>query len=1020
MCFHCLFIFPQILFVDKAELTVDRFVDFLKVRAVDTWGDAMANHHFLSYSSVDAQDFAIRLTDALAAGPPSIPVWLDKRELKPGQEWDKQIVEAIRSCDSLLFVMTSDSVEDRSVCKQEWTRALTYKKPIVPLLLHRDAEMPFRLGSRQHIDFTGAFESALATLRTHLQWLTSPAGVLRAMMDRLADARRDARRAHDAEERARIDDEIVLLERQIADQQRIVDDPQRAARRVEDNIARGLEHERRSVPQIGGVVHGKFINPPPSIAPTYFQDRSIETQLLGDFLKDKSKRLLMVVGRAGIGKTAMVCRGLRALEGGQLPGDGGPLSVDGIVYLSASGSRRVTAPNLFADLTKLLPDGDAQRLDALYKDPRITTEAKMCALLEAFPNGRVLSLLDNFEDVLDPATQNIRDAELDEALRALLMLPHHAVKVILTTRIAPRDLALVQPGRQTRLELDQGLESPYAENILREMDADGKVGLKFAPGDLLAEARERTLGYPRALEALFAILSVDRYTTLREVLSNTERLLPENVVEVLVGEAFSRLDPIAQKVMQALAVCTRPVTPAAVAYLLQPYLPGVDSAPVLNRLVSTHFARREASRYYLHPVDRVYAFARVPRGEQADRLEEDTPLYTQFALWHRGAEYFKRARKPREEWKTLEDLEPQLGEFDLRCAGQDYDTAAVVLEQMSGGLITWGLYRLTAELHNRLEGKLRDPRLKWSHRDTLGRAYHSMGHYGDAITCYEQALSLARELDDRGKEVSAFCGLGWCYCQLGHTAQAIRYGEQALPIARALEDRFWEATTLSLLGWYYGNLGETSRAIDYCEQACAMIYQTRDRLSEGLQRCILARVLIDQGRYDEAIQLMRQSAKVGDEFSTPNLGNWSHGLLALAYLYTADLAAARAAAEAARHYDEPENNHNVLALLGIIALRQGDQPEAQEAFAAAVARAEAMVDYNAKNYDALDTKGLALCGLTLCGQGDDVTAAIEAYGAARRIIKDAGVVGRVLRLLEALAPADSARVLVEVRTAAGG
>lgn len=70
----------------------------------------MAGHHFISYSSVDAQDFVFQLHDVLLAGPLSIPVWLDKRRLRPGDDWDKQIVEAIRTCDSLLFVMTHDSV----------------------------------------------------------------------------------------------------------------------------------------------------------------------------------------------------------------------------------------------------------------------------------------------------------------------------------------------------------------------------------------------------------------------------------------------------------------------------------------------------------------------------------------------------------------------------------------------------------------------------------------------------------------------------------------------------------------------------------------------------------------------------------------------------------------------------------------------------------------------------------------------------------------------------------------------
>src|SRR5262249_2630903 len=149
---------------------------------------------------------------------------------------------------------------------------------------------------------------------------------------------------------------------------------------------------------------------------------------------------------------------------------------------------------------------------------------------------------------------------------ALLEFPPHGLKIIITTRIAPGELAMVQPALQRRLDLDAGLEHPFAEEILRAMDADGKVGLQRAPDALLSRARERTLGYPRALEHLFGILSADRDTSLQQILDDTRRFLPEQVVAVLVGEAFSRLDGTAQRVMQALAVYRYPVTPAAVDY----------------------------------------------------------------------------------------------------------------------------------------------------------------------------------------------------------------------------------------------------------------------------------------------------------------------------------------------------------------------------------------------------------------------------------------------------------------------
>ena len=1018
----------------------------------------MSNNHFISYSSVDALDFAFQLYDSLLAGPPSIPVWLDKRELHAGQDWDEQIVEAIRICDSMMFVMTHDSVEDESVCKLEWTRALKYKKAIIPLLLQPDAEMPFRLGSRQYIDFTGNFDTGLAQLRLHLRWLASPEGVLQSLKDRLEDDNRDLRRARDPDLEARIKNEIALLKKQIEDQQCIIDDPEGAAKRVEESITRGIERERQPERPVSGVTHTKFINHPPAIAPTYFQDRHVETNLIGDFLCNDAQCLMTIVGRAGIGKTAMVCRLLKSLEGGQLPDNGKELYIDGIVYLSMTGSRQVTVPNMYADLSSLLPDNVAQRLDELYRDPKKSTELKMQALLEAFPSGKVVLLLDNFETLIDPATLNITGGELDEALTALLNLPPHAVKVILTTRVAPRDMALIHPERQFRLDLDRGLESPYAENILREMDASGTLGLKDAPAELLNEARERTRGNPRALEALYAILSADRDTSLLEILKDPE-LLPENVVEVLVGEAFNRLDATARMVMEGMAIYGRPVTSSAVDYLLKPHLSGVDSAPVLSRLVNMLFVRKEGGRYYMHPVDREYALSRVPKGDESDR---DEPVFTQFSLLHQGADYFKEARMPRENWKTIDDLSAQLAEFDLRCAGQEYDTAAKVLREIDFDyLLLWGHYRVMAELHERLQGKLSDPELKSVSAGNLGSAYFSMGDYQKAIEYYEraytiakengnrhdegawllnlgnayrnqgqvqiaikyyeQALDIAREIGDRQGEESGLGNLGIAYSDRGQVQTAIDYYEQALVIDREIWDQQGEGVDLGNLGNAYRNQGQVQTAKEYHEQALEIAQEIGDRYLEATERVNTGDIFSDIGEFDNAVNLYNQAIEIADEIKNVQPQNEARWGLALSQLLSGDLENARSTAESARRYDYPTNNHNVLALMAVIALRQGDRAPALEAFEAAVEASDILLDHSDTNYGALDAKGLALCGLALCeGKRNYIEEAINAYTKARSITRAPGIVGRVLKLFDELAKDDTQGLLAGVREAACG
>jgi len=164
--------------------------------------------------------------------------------------------------------------------------------------------------------------------------------------------------------------------------------PAAAAHRTEASIAAGLEREREPAKPISGKTRTKFINPPPATAPRYFQDRYEENKIVANFLRDEACRMLTINGRAGIGKTLMVCRILKALESGQLPDDLGEMSGDGIVYLRAIATRTINTPNLFADLCHLLPTETANQLDALYRDPKISTTDKLFALAEKFKRAR--------------------------------------------------------------------------------------------------------------------------------------------------------------------------------------------------------------------------------------------------------------------------------------------------------------------------------------------------------------------------------------------------------------------------------------------------------------------------------------------------------------------------------------------------------------------------------------------------------------------------------------------------------
>ena len=68
----------------------------------------------------------------------------------------------------------------------------------------------------------------------------------------------------------------------------MVADPAAAAAATRGADHDGLEAQRQpDRPQPRVVARAKFVNPPPVTAPTYFQDRHVETEWLARFLRPR-------------------------------------------------------------------------------------------------------------------------------------------------------------------------------------------------------------------------------------------------------------------------------------------------------------------------------------------------------------------------------------------------------------------------------------------------------------------------------------------------------------------------------------------------------------------------------------------------------------------------------------------------------------------------------------------------------------------------------------------------------------
>ena len=117
----------------------------------DTFLVSNRRHIFMSYSSVEV-DFALKLAaDLKNAG---LNLWIDRLDIKLGDDWRRSLQNAVDECAALIAVVTPEYVASK-YCQRELGRADRIARPIFPLLLRTipDTDWPLEIEREQYIDF---------------------------------------------------------------------------------------------------------------------------------------------------------------------------------------------------------------------------------------------------------------------------------------------------------------------------------------------------------------------------------------------------------------------------------------------------------------------------------------------------------------------------------------------------------------------------------------------------------------------------------------------------------------------------------------------------------------------------------------------------------------------------------------------------------------------------------------------------------------------------------------------------
>ena len=607
---------------------------------------------------------------------------------------------------------------------------------------------------------------------------------------------------------------------------------------------------------------------------------------LTKYIIDKDTRLILIVGQGGIGKTFLAAKFCSDIEKAnyQIPLFNNPQTnqnhapIRTIVYVNQREMFSLTLQDIFDKLMQTLDNEDFERINKKIREQQVSVIIKTSLLLDCLQNGITIIVLDNFESILSKT--KISDPDLQNFIEIICETQNN-LKIIITSRV---NLEIDTFAMKT-ITLDKGFNTKDSILFFKKLAATGIEQITNTTDEELKQLSKKVFGIPMALRTLASFLKNHRCFNIKDLIRDNS--LFDDFIEYdfikglrkLIKEQYENLPDDAKLVLQIFAVYNAPIKPVAVQFIL----PALNVKYIIDALVYKYFCIQEQNQYFeIHPIIQEYAYSQIPEDF------DDSPYKNSFnkkILHTRAADFYAQLITPKNEWKTITDLQPHLDEFDHRIKANQYDYAAQLVDRIDFNYLQlWGYYRQVISMREMLVYNLSDSAMKLNNLNFLGCAYMKTMEMSKAKYYLEKGIEIACEAGEK-ITVRHFPGnLGRVLLELGEFHEAKKMFKQmiiAKPNRLSLE-----ALWIGLLGQALRGIGEYKKAIKCFEIALEKSQSANDNRWQINHLTHLADVLSDTGNTTTALKLLQQATvlaektnnRYGQAFCYFHIGKINHQL----------------------------------------------------------------------------------------------------------------------------------------------